>query len=142
MATPHESRIGIAKIESKEHVEKSRHYSLEEINRLCQRVSVTADSIESQRMGFGSPIRLRNNSNGNYLIIKDNNFHYLFPKPGLRINQYNSSILEDIFVCNIRDPNNQIIEMSHLIRPAIVELTDSYKGKEWSLIKKGQLCWQ
>ncbi|BAY26361.1 hypothetical protein NIES2100_61750 [Calothrix sp. NIES-2100] len=98
-------------------------------------VSETEESINQRRLGNQAVIieKVRK-GRGNYWLITETNEHYLVPKGGLKINQYNLPTIEALFQCTGDSPEN--FQKFTLVQPAIVFPIESEK---WRLEKLGML---
>ena len=63
------------------------------------KVAITKSSLEQDRLGSNQAAILNENYKGDYFVIRENGFEYLFPGEKLKVNQHNLATVEKLFVC-------------------------------------------
>ncbi|MGK7874383.1 MAG: hypothetical protein AB4426_14040 [Xenococcaceae cyanobacterium] len=95
------------------------------------KVSVTKESIEKS----SQPVVFEPSNRGNYWIVIVGDFHYLFPKPNIKLNEFNYQYFQNLFKCYRYQP--EYSSQFKLLIPARVSPT--YEGKKWKLVDQGVL---
>lgn len=99
------------------------------------KVAISINSLKQYQLGSNQDAILKENRKGDYFIIRDNSFEYLFPGTSLKVNQYNLATIEKIFICHGYKSSNT--GKFRLIKAAIV--SSQSLGAEWVLQQPGEL---
>ena len=63
------------------------------------KVAINKSSLKQDRLGSNQAAILNENNKGDYFVIRENGFEYLFPGEKLKVNQHNLATVEKLFVC-------------------------------------------
>lgn len=99
------------------------------------RVSVPEDSLEKRRQGSNQAIILQNDPQGEYFVLQDNNYYYLFPDKSLKVNQFSYKIVEKLFRCYGYESSSS--GEFRLIKAA--KVISRSQNTEWVLREPGEL---
>jgi hypothetical protein len=105
-------------------------------NSLAQKgtkVAIGKNSYYQDRSGADKAAVLNEKNKGDFFVLRDGNFEYLFPGEKLNVNQHNLSSVEKLFICHGYESSNH--KKIQLIKAAKV----TYKDTEWILREQGEL---
>ncbi|GGA57904.1 hypothetical protein [Okeania sp. KiyG1] len=104
------------------------------LSRNAIEVSETDQSIDQRRLGGGQGVILQKNRKGNYWILNEGGIDYMVPKNNIKINEYSSETVANLFECQGYRPEYSGFK---LIKPAIVSSVS--RGEVWQLEERGVL---
>lgn len=98
------------------------------------KVAIVKDSYYQDRLGGNQAAFLKQDDRkGEFFVLRDGRYEYLFPSTKFKVNQYNLATLEKLFICHGYETSNS--GEFKLVKAAIV----SSQGEEWILREQGEL---
>jgi hypothetical protein len=97
-------------------------------------VSETDESIVQRRLGGAQGVIIQKVPRGNYCVLQEGGFDYIFPKNNIKINQYNLDMVANLFECQGYWSGYSGFK---LIKPARVSAIS--KGETWQVVERGIL---
>ena len=97
-------------------------------------VSETDESIVQRRLGGAQGVIIQKVPRGNYCVLQEGGFDYIFPKNNIKINQYNLDMVANLFECQGYRSGYSGFQ---LIKPARVSAIS--RGEGWQVVERGVL---